>query len=473
MAQARLHGTRGRRDAPSGRPSASTSPTSPSSSTADEARLVGHLGPDPLSDEWDPDEAARRLSADTRPIHVAIQDQRNVAGFGNEYANEILFVRGILPTTPANETDAAALVDLGARMIRVNRDRVDRTFTGDGRRGQTTWVYRREGRPCRRCGTLIRGGSLGADPTRRAHRLLVPDLPDRAVLRHDRGRAGQGVRAHAGSRHPRLARGRAAARMEAHRATGKWYPWARPSSNDSGRQHPSSVRVSSARARACSGSTTFPPAPARPRLTGAVTADLAIVGAGYTGLWTALLAKRRDPGARVVVVEARTVGWAASGRNGGFCEASLTHGRDNGLTRWPDEIDQLDRLGMANLDGMGEDIAAHRIDADWERNGTLAVATEPHQLAWLDEWATDAAARGDEGVERLSAAGGAGFGRIPDLPRRACGRSTRRRSSILASSPPDSRARPRRRGSRSSRARPCAGSRRMAPPSCSPAAADG
>ncbi|GAA1943438.1 DNA-formamidopyrimidine glycosylase family protein [Microbacterium deminutum] len=130
--------------------------------TADESRLVGHLGPDPLSADWDPVEAARRLAADERPVHVAIQDQRNIAGFGNEYANEILFVRGILPTTPARETDAAALVDLGARMIRANRDRPDRTFTGDTRPGRTTWVYRREGRPCRRCGTLIRGGSLGA-----------------------------------------------------------------------------------------------------------------------------------------------------------------------------------------------------------------------------------------------------------------------------------------------------------------------
>ena len=140
--------------------------------TADEDSLVGHLGPDPLSDTWDPAEAARRLAADTRPVHVALQDQRNVAGFGNEYANEILFVRGILPATPANETDASAIVDLGARMIRANRDRVDRTFTGDARAGRTTWVYGREGRPCRRCGTLIRGprsqgaSKLGADPTR-------------------------------------------------------------------------------------------------------------------------------------------------------------------------------------------------------------------------------------------------------------------------------------------------------------------
>lgn len=148
----------------------------------------------------------------------------------------------------------------------------------------------------------------------------------------------------------------------------------------------------------------LPPAFARPRLSGDHRADLVVVGAGYTGLWTALQAKRRRPDAKVVIVEARTVGWAASGRNGGFCEASLTHGRDNGLSRWPDEIDRLDRLGMANLDAMGDDIAAYGIDADWERVGSLGVATEPHQLAWLDEWAEDAASRGEEGVVRLSGA---------------------------------------------------------------------
>ncbi len=131
--------------------------------TGEEASLVGYLGPDPLADDWDAAEAARRLGADPRPVHVALQDQRSVAGFGNEYVNEILFVRGILPATPANETDAAAIIDLGARMIRANRDRRDRTFTGDARPGRTTWVYRRANRPCRRCGTLIREGAMGAD----------------------------------------------------------------------------------------------------------------------------------------------------------------------------------------------------------------------------------------------------------------------------------------------------------------------
>jgi len=142
--------------------------------TSEEETLVGYLGPDPLSDDWDPAEAARRIAADTRAMHVALQDQRNVAGFGNEYVNEILFLRGIRPDTPANQTDAAAAVDLGARMIRANRDRRDRTFTGDTRPGRTTWVYGRDGRPCRRCGTLIRRGSLGADPTRERNVFWCP-----------------------------------------------------------------------------------------------------------------------------------------------------------------------------------------------------------------------------------------------------------------------------------------------------------
>ena len=210
----------------------------------------------------------------------------------------------------------------------------------------------------------------------------------------------------------------------------------------------------------------LPASPARPALTGHVTADLAIVGGGYTGLWTALLAKRRNPDARVVVIEARTVGWAASGRNGGFCEASLTHGRDNGLSRWPGEIDRLDRMGMANLDAMGDDIAAHRIDADWERVGSLTVATEPHQLEWLDEWATDAAARGDEGVQRLSRAEVQAAVASPTFIG-ASGRRTPRRSSIPESSQPGSRTRRRRPASRSSSPRRCGGSTTIPAASCS------
>jgi glycine/D-amino acid oxidase-like deaminating enzyme len=148
----------------------------------------------------------------------------------------------------------------------------------------------------------------------------------------------------------------------------------------------------------------LPARAANPPLVGSETADLVVVGAGYTGLWTALLAHRRNPGARIVVVEARTAGWAASGRNGGFVEASLTHGRDNGLSRWPNEIDRLDELGLENLDAIQSDLAEWGADADFERVGSLGVATEPHQLAWLDEWVDDAHSRGDESVIRLDEA---------------------------------------------------------------------
>jgi glycine/D-amino acid oxidase-like deaminating enzyme len=122
-----------------------------------------------------------------------------------------------------------------------------------------------------------------------------------------------------------------------------------------------------------------------PPLSGRATADLAIVGGGYTGLWTALRAKERYPNLDVVVLEAAACGGAASGRNGGFCSASLTHGFGNGLARWPDELAALDRLGQQNLEAIGETIAQHRIDCGWERTGELTVATAPHQLEELGE----------------------------------------------------------------------------------------
>lgn len=148
----------------------------------------------------------------------------------------------------------------------------------------------------------------------------------------------------------------------------------------------------------------LPAQAARPALAGAHRADLVVVGGGYTGLWTALLARRRRPDARIVLLEANTIGWAASGRNGGFVEASLTHGRDNGLARWPEEIDRLDELGLSNLDAIQSDLAGWGVDADFERVGSMGVATEEHQLEWLDEWAADEWSRGPaENVLRLDA----------------------------------------------------------------------
>lgn len=122
---------------------------------------------------------------------------------------------------------------------------------------------------------------------------------------------------------------------------------------------------------------------AHPALTGTVTTDLAIVGGGFTGLWTALRAKQRDPGRRVVLLEAKRIAWAQSGRNGGFVEASITHGEENGRSRWPEEYPQLARLGLENLNDMERTVAELGLDVQWERTGELDVATEPHQLDWL------------------------------------------------------------------------------------------
>ncbi|MFF0310328.1 NAD(P)/FAD-dependent oxidoreductase [Streptosporangium sp. NPDC004379] len=122
-----------------------------------------------------------------------------------------------------------------------------------------------------------------------------------------------------------------------------------------------------------------------PRLLKDTTADLAVVGGGFSGLWTALMAKERDPSLDVVLLEGRGIGWAASGRNGGFAVASLTHGLANGLERWPEEITTLERLGRANLDEIGETVGRYGIDCDYERTGELHVATEPWQLDEMHE----------------------------------------------------------------------------------------
>ncbi len=118
----------------------------------------------------------------------------------------------------------------------------------------------------------------------------------------------------------------------------------------------------------------------RPRLTGDTTADLAVVGGGFSGLWTALMAKERDPSLDVVLLEGRRIGWAATGRNGGFAMATLTHGIANGLERWPEEAETLEHLGLRNLDEIGETVERYGIDCGYERTGELHVATEPWQL---------------------------------------------------------------------------------------------
>ncbi len=114
-------------------------------------------------------------------------------------------------------------------------------------------------------------------------------------------------------------------------------------------------------------------------------ADDAVVGGGYAGLWTAIKLKTEHPERRVVLLEAKQVGWAASGRNGGFCEASITHGEPNAEARWPEEVGTLRRLGHENLDAIEGFIAEHGLDAEFERTGQLTVANAPYQLDWLGE----------------------------------------------------------------------------------------
>jgi endonuclease-8 len=127
--------------------------------TTDEDELVGHLGPDLLGPDWDRAEALSRLARHPhRPVAAALMDQRNLAGIGNVYRNEILFLRRLHPFTPvAGVEDLGAVVDLSHRLLHANRDRSQRsTVGGPARRGEQFWVYGRGRQPCRRCGAPIR-----------------------------------------------------------------------------------------------------------------------------------------------------------------------------------------------------------------------------------------------------------------------------------------------------------------------------
>ncbi|MBB5116661.1 FAD-dependent oxidoreductase [Streptomyces eurocidicus] len=140
---------------------------------------------------------------------------------------------------------------------------------------------------------------------------------------------------------------------------------------------------------------------ALPALVGDERCELLVVGGGYSGLWTALLAKERDPARDVVLIEAQETGWAASGRNGGFCSASLTHGWANGQSRWPQELATLERLGRRNLDEIEATVARHGIDCGFERTGEIDIATAAHQVAELREAADEVAELGLPDYEYL------------------------------------------------------------------------
>jgi endonuclease-8 len=137
--------------------------------TAHEHDAVGHLGPDLLGGDWDEAQALRRLAAEpTREIGPALLDQRNLAGIGNLYKTEALFLGGLTPWMPVSEVpDLQRLVRRARRLLMANRERWEQTTTGSLRRGEDHWVFERGGSPCRRCGDRIRQAMQGEPPQAR------------------------------------------------------------------------------------------------------------------------------------------------------------------------------------------------------------------------------------------------------------------------------------------------------------------
>ena len=153
--------------------------------TQREPDVVGHLGPDVLGPDWDPDEVVRRLRADpNRPIGEALNDQRVIAGPGNIYRSEVCFLRGVHPQTPvAAVADLAGVVTLVKRLMEANRGTGRQITTGVDRPGFEHWVYGRRGRPCRRCGTSIR---RRAEPGERVTYWCPSCQPEQAAAQMDR-----------------------------------------------------------------------------------------------------------------------------------------------------------------------------------------------------------------------------------------------------------------------------------------------
>ena len=142
--------------------------------TDNEAQYLAHLGPDPLGADWDAPAAVSRLkTAHAQLLSTALLDQRVLAGVGNVYRCEVLFLMGINPkTVVADVSNLDAVVDCAAHLLQSNVDRRWRVTTGDERRGRELWVYDRAGQPCRRCGSGIRRSTIGAANAHDAPRII-------------------------------------------------------------------------------------------------------------------------------------------------------------------------------------------------------------------------------------------------------------------------------------------------------------
>ncbi|MFL6238110.1 MAG: Fpg/Nei family DNA glycosylase [Actinomycetes bacterium] len=134
--------------------------------TEDEGSLVGHLGPDLLGEDWDEHEAVRRLlSAPDRTIGETLLDQRNLAGIGNLYKAEVLFLSGIHPWAKVGAVaDLGAVVRRARALLHANKNMWRQVTTGNTRKGGELYVFERPRLPCRRCGTPIRVAMQGKPP---------------------------------------------------------------------------------------------------------------------------------------------------------------------------------------------------------------------------------------------------------------------------------------------------------------------
>ena len=132
--------------------------------------VVGHLGPDLLGPDWDAAAALANLAgAPDVTIGEALLDQRNLAGIGNMYKCEALFMHRTNPWTPTGRVERLGeLVEIAHRVLRANRDHPEQSTTGRTGRGQEHWVYARRNEPCLRCRTPISYAEQGAPPHQRA-----------------------------------------------------------------------------------------------------------------------------------------------------------------------------------------------------------------------------------------------------------------------------------------------------------------
>lgn len=133
--------------------------------TAAEGTLIGHLGPDIMTDEFPgvgrAESIARISAAPSRHIGAALLDQTTVAGIGTMYMAEALFVQHISPWTPAAEVDLGAVLDTARRLLLRGATSALPSTTGNPRPGHNTYVHARSGRPCVRCGTTVRVAPIG------------------------------------------------------------------------------------------------------------------------------------------------------------------------------------------------------------------------------------------------------------------------------------------------------------------------